>query len=149
LLSGNFEELAMSHQHKTLVHRLGGTLTTADLCYPATVTLIYSRDDPYAVTADIEVEDTDARWLFARELLDAGLHAGWSAPAGTHHVFVWTDLRLRHPTYFLEIRRKGTYTFHLDHHDVMAFLRASYNIVPTGAEHLHIDIDGELDNVLA
>lgn len=108
----------------------------------------YRRVDPYAVHVCF---DTGAKarviWTFARELLAEGMRqpiglgdvnlAPVRGPAGTGRL----RLRLSSPT--------GEATFELPRHDVARFLRATFTLVPPGAEADQLNLDAELASVLA
>lgn len=105
-------------------------------------TLHYDRRDPFAVRmafpAPATLEGVDVCWTFARELLAAGLHG--SEGHG--------DVRVRPYGYdrtVLEFHApEGTAVVHVRSGDVRRFLEATSELVPVGLEHLHLDLDQDL-----
>ncbi|MFI6846970.1 SsgA family sporulation/cell division regulator [Kitasatospora sp. NPDC050467] len=132
------------------------------------VTLSYRPEDPLAVRmafpaefsldepADRPGQDTsqdtgtdgdsdggqDIVWVFARQLLSAGLEL----PAGVGDVHIRpaagrrTMVELRAP--------EGTALLQFDSADVRRFLWRSRLVVPEGEEHLHLDADRALAELL-
>ncbi|MFJ2609028.1 SsgA family sporulation/cell division regulator [Streptomyces sp. NPDC091279] len=105
-------------------------------------TLHYDVSDPFAVRmtfpAPATLEGVDVCWTFARELLSAGLEG-----AEGHG-----DVRVRPYGYdrtVLEFRApEGTAVVHVRSEEIRRFLRASGELVPAGFEHLHLDLDRDL-----
>ncbi|MFC5664693.1 SsgA family sporulation/cell division regulator [Kitasatospora misakiensis] len=125
------------------------------------VTLTYLTDDPLAVRmafpaefsldeaehgaedgAEAEAEAGDIVWVFARRLLAAGLEL----PAGVGDVHVRpapgrrTTVELRAP--------EGTALVQFDTADLRRFLWRSHLLVPEGEEHLYLDADRALAELL-
>ncbi|WP_406198963.1 SsgA family sporulation/cell division regulator [Kitasatospora sp. NBC_01560] len=128
------------------------------------VTLSYCPDDPLAVRmafpAEFSLDEPDAGrdagpgqdagrdagqdivWVFARQLLTAGLEL----PAGVGDVHVRpaagrrTMVELRAP--------EGTALVQFDSTDLRRFLWRSRLVVPEGEEHLHLDADRALAELL-
>jgi hypothetical protein len=109
--------------------------------------LRYTAGDPLAVEALFEDgSDEPVRWVFARDLLSAGL----DRRAGDGDVVVWptndtvgirvVHLRLRSP--------HGDALLEASADAIQAFLVATWRLVPPGTEHEHLDIDGALDALL-
>lgn len=102
-------------------------------------TLHYDRDDPFAVRmtfpAPATLEGVEVCWTFARELLAAGLEG----PEGHG------DVRVRPYGYdrtVLEFHApEGTAVVHVRSGEVRRFLEATGELVPTGLEHLRLDLD--------
>ncbi|MFI6446108.1 SsgA family sporulation/cell division regulator [Kitasatospora sp. NPDC050543] len=125
------------------------------------VTLRYRADDPLAVRMAFPAEyslDGDGRadasgqtgpgagpdvvWVFARQLLTAGL----DAPAGVGDVHVRpaqgrrTVVELRAP--------EGVALLHFESAGLRRFLWSSHLLVAEGEEHLHLDADRALAELL-
>ena len=112
---------------------------------PVRTALSYDIADPYAVQVRFHTgptEDGDSvEWTFARQLLTDGV----AGPAGEGDVRVWpsdgstgfgVSLSLSSPS--------GQALFQVPLRELVDFLTMSYEVVPTGAESNHIDVDGEL-----
>ncbi|WP_327351993.1 SsgA family sporulation/cell division regulator [Streptomyces sp. NBC_01304] len=105
-------------------------------------TLHYDRRDPFAVRmafpAPATLEGVDVSWVFARELLETGLEN----PVGEG------DVRVRPYGYdrtVLEFHApEGTAIIHVCSAAVRTFLKRSAALVPAGREHLHLDMDEDL-----
>jgi hypothetical protein len=117
------------------------------------VVLSYLPEDPFAVRmafpAEFSLDDLpdgegseDIVWVFARQLLSAGLEL----PAGVGDVHVRpapgrrTMVELRAP--------EGTALLQFDTADLRRFLWRSRLLVPEGEEHLHLDADRALAQLL-
>ncbi|GAA1383620.1 SsgA family sporulation/cell division regulator [Kitasatospora putterlickiae] len=118
------------------------------------VTLTYLPDDPLAVRmgfpaefslddpADGGPESEDIVWVFARRLLAAGLEV----PSGIGDVHVRPALGRRT---LIELRApEGTAMVQFDTADLRRFLWRSRLLVPEGEEHLHLDADRALAQLL-
>ncbi|MGW1895385.1 SsgA family sporulation/cell division regulator [Streptomyces sp. NPDC002004] len=109
-------------------------------------TLHYDRLDPFAVRmtfpAPATLEGVEVCWTFARDLLSAGLEA----PAGDG------DVRVRPYGYertVLEFHaQEGTAVVHVRTGELRRFLEAAAAIVPAGHEHLHLDLDRDLADLM-
>jgi hypothetical protein len=109
-------------------------------------TLQYDRRDPFAVRmtfpAPATLEGVEVCWTFARELLAAGMHG----PEGHGDVLVRpygydrTVLEFHAP--------EGTAVVHIHSSDVRNFLRRSTELVPVGLEHLQVDLDHDLAELM-
>ncbi|MFJ9773717.1 SsgA family sporulation/cell division regulator [Kitasatospora sp. NPDC101157] len=117
------------------------------------VVLSYLPEDPFAVRmtfpAEFSLDDAvdgpsteDVVWVFARRLLSSGLEV----PAGVGDVHVRptaarsTMVELRAP--------EGTALLRFDTADLRRFLWRSRLLVPEGEEHLHLDADRALAQLL-
>lgn len=110
------------------------------------VTLRYEQADPFAVSivfpAQSTLEGTDIVWVFSRELLETGLRAAegdgdvrlW--PAGKDRTVV--ELHTPEATALVEFATVS----------LRRFLWHSYRLTPRGDEHLELDLDGELTELL-
>ncbi|MFF2662490.1 SsgA family sporulation/cell division regulator [Kitasatospora sp. NPDC058032] len=118
------------------------------------VTLTYLPDDPLAVrmafpaefSLDDEADGTgpagDIVWVFARRLLSTGLEV----PSGIGDVHVRPGLGRRT---LVELRApEGTAMVQFDTADLRRFLWRSRLLVPEGEEHLHLDADRALAQLL-
>ncbi|MBT2364485.1 SsgA family sporulation/cell division regulator [Streptomyces sp. ISL-10] len=109
-------------------------------------TLHYDRRDPFAVRigfpAPATLEGIDTSWAFSRELLAEGVHA--AAGVG--------DVRVRPYGYdrtVLEFHApEGIAVVHLRTGELRRFLARAQSLVPAGSEHLHLDLDHELAELL-
>ncbi|MGW3510419.1 SsgA family sporulation/cell division regulator [Streptomyces sp. NPDC000994] len=109
-------------------------------------TLRYDRRDPFAVRmtfpAPATLEGVDVCWLFARDLLAAGLRE----PEGDGDVrvrpygFDRTVLEFHAP--------EGTAVVHVRSGEIRRFLEATSELVPLGLEHLQFDLDHDLAELM-
>ena len=115
---------------------------------PLTASLHYDASDPLAVTALFnDGGDKPVRWVFARDLLKAGL----DQPAGEGDVLIWPTrdtggkpaihLRLRSP--------HGDALLEACANELERFLVATHRLVPPGSEHRHVDVEGVIAALLA
>ena len=108
--------------------------------------LHYDRSDPFAVRmtfpAPATLEGVEVCWTFARDLLAAGLHE----PEGHG------DVRVRPYGYertVLEFHApEGTAVVHVRSGEVRNFLRQTTELVPVGLEHLQVDLDHDLAELM-
>ncbi|MFI2507435.1 SsgA family sporulation/cell division regulator [Streptomyces sp. NPDC018972] len=109
-------------------------------------TLRYDRDDPFAVRmtfpAPATLEGVEVCWTFARDLLAAGMQE----PEGDG------DVRVRPYGYdrtVLEFHApEGTAVVHVRSGELRRFLEATGELVPTGLEHLRLDLDHDLAELM-
>ncbi|GAA2302170.1 SsgA family sporulation/cell division regulator [Streptomyces kunmingensis] len=109
-------------------------------------TLGYDVRDPFAVRmsfpAPATLEGVDVCWTFARELLTSGMTE--TAGAG--------DVRVRPYGYdrtVLEFHAaEGTAIVHIRTGEIQRFLSDTTALVPVGEESLHVDLDGDLAELL-
>ncbi|MFF3749194.1 SsgA family sporulation/cell division regulator [Streptomyces sp. NPDC002018] len=109
-------------------------------------TLRYDRTDPFAVRMAFPplatLEGTEVTWEFSRELLTTGM----AEPVGVG------DVRVRPFGYgrtVLEFHApEGTAMVHLRTSDLRRFLDRSEDLVPAGHEHLHLNLDHDLTELL-
>ncbi|MER5375491.1 MULTISPECIES: SsgA family sporulation/cell division regulator [unclassified Streptomyces] len=109
-------------------------------------TLHYDRRDPFAVRmtfpAPATLEGVEVCWTFARDLLTAGLHE-----AEGHG-----DVRVRPYGYdrtVLEFHApEGTAIVHVHSSEIRRFLQATSELVPAGREHLQLDLDNGLAELM-
>ncbi|MFC3573936.1 SsgA family sporulation/cell division regulator [Streptomyces yaanensis] len=108
--------------------------------------LHYDRRDPFAVRmsfpAPATLEGVDVCWTFARDLLSAGLEG----PQGHG------DVRVRPYGYdrtVLEFHApEGTAVVHVHSSQIRLFLRRTTELVPFGLEHLQVDLDHDLAELM-
>ena len=109
-------------------------------------TLHYDRRDPFAVRmtfpAPATLEGIEVCWTFARELLVSGLED----PVGHG------DVRVRPYGYdrtVLEFHApEGTAVVHVRSGEIRRFLQATAELVPVGLEHLQLDLDEQLAELM-
>ncbi|MFC9283840.1 SsgA family sporulation/cell division regulator [Streptomyces collinus] len=109
-------------------------------------TLSYDRSDPFAVCmtfpAPATLEGVEVCWTFSRELLTDGL----KGPEG------YGDVRVRPYGYdrtVLEFHApEGTAIVHVRSGEIRRFLEATGSLVPVGLEHLQLDLDHGLAELM-
>ncbi|NWF24953.1 SsgA family sporulation/cell division regulator [Streptomyces sp. PKU-EA00015] len=109
-------------------------------------TLHYDRRDPFAVRIDFPapatLEGADISWAFSRELLAEGVRAATGIG----------DVRVRPYGYdrtVLEFHAaEGTAVVHIRTGELLRFLDRAQALVPAGSEHLHLDLDDDLAELL-
>ncbi|MFG2549738.1 SsgA family sporulation/cell division regulator [Streptomyces sp. NPDC048581] len=109
-------------------------------------TLHYDRRDPFAVRmtfpAPATLEGVEVCWTFSRELLLAGL----DEPQGHGDVrvrpygFDRTVLEFHAP--------EGTAVVHIRTGEARRFLQSTSELVPLGLEHLQLDLDRDLAELM-
>ncbi len=109
-------------------------------------TLHYDRSDPFAVRmtfpAPATLEGVEVCWTFSRELLVGGLER----PEGHGDVrvrpygFDRTVLEFHAP--------EGTAVVHIRSGEVRRFLESTSELVPMGLEHLQLDLDRDLAELM-
>lgn len=108
-------------------------------------TLLYSPENPYAVTAVFRTADGDVTWVFGRDLLDDGL----IEPAGEGDVTVWPAVENGRAVVCLALASPaGSALLQLDAGALRVFLDQSYELVEMGHESEHLDIDAALAELL-
>jgi Streptomyces sporulation and cell division protein, SsgA len=120
---------------------------------PLVASLYYSGSDPYAIRMAFHVgTDEPVEWIFARDLLAAGIESR----QGEGDVQVWPsepadsedggsdDIVLN-----IELSSPfGQAHFEAPAEAMSAFLRRTYSIVPAGKESGFVDIESELNELL-
>ncbi|MEU9986566.1 SsgA family sporulation/cell division regulator [Streptomyces sp. NPDC048045] len=109
-------------------------------------TLRYDRNDPFAVRmtfpAPATLEGVEVCWTFSRELLAAGLHGAEGVG----------DVRVRPYGYdrtVLEFHApEGTAIVHVRSGEIRRFLEATGDLVPVGREHLQLNLDHGLAELM-
>lgn len=108
--------------------------------------LRYDGEDPFAVRMAFPptatLEGTEVSWAFSRELLTVGM----DEPAGLG------DVRVRPFGYdrtVLEFHApEGVAMVHVRTSEVRHFLDRSLGVVPVGREHLYLDLDHDVAELL-
>ena len=113
---------------------------------PLTASLYYRGDDPYAIRMAFHVGmDDPVEWIFARDLLAAGMHE----PTGDGDVRVWpgadTDRRVLNISLSSPF---GQAHFEAPLPAMSQFLLRTFELIPVGREGDFTDIDGELNELL-
>ncbi|MFE1438804.1 SsgA family sporulation/cell division regulator [Streptomyces sp. NPDC058739] len=109
-------------------------------------TLHYDPCDPFAVhmifPAEATLEGVEVCWTFSRDLLAAGLTGseGYGDVRVRPYGYERTELEFHAP--------EGTAVVHLHSGDVRDFLAATDALVPVGHEHLMIDLDHDLAELM-
>jgi hypothetical protein len=137
----------MMNSSATVSAELGLSLVVPEHgAVPLVASMCYSADDPFAIRMAFHVgADEPVEWIFARELLAAGLHG----PAGEGDVQVWPsddaglevlNLALSSPF--------GEAHFEAPQLATAEFLRRTYEMIARGRESEFLDLDTELDDLL-
>ncbi|MER5771097.1 spore wall synthesis regulator SsgD [Streptomyces sp. NPDC001985] len=121
-------------------------VASAPLMETIPATLRYDGGDPFAVRIDFPgpatTEGTDVTWAFGRELLADGIEE----PAGSG------DVRVRPYGYgrtVLEFHaEEGVAVVHVRTSELRRFLRRAQGVVPAGGEHIGLDLDHGLAELL-
>lgn len=134
----------------TVTRPVDAQLRISDNCSVSFPTqLHYDVKDPYAVTVTFLVDDDEeVEWVFARDLLKDGLHrqAGdgdvMVRPASQgHSAEAEVELVLAAPG--------GHARVMLPAETLAAFLRASHDVVPPGAEPEHLNVETAILQILS
>ena len=115
---------------------------------PLAASVCYSSDDPFAVRMAFHAGTDEAvEWIFARDLLTAGL----TEPAGEGDVRAWTSPSADGGEPVLNIVLSSPFgKAHLEAPMTATaeFLRRTYDAIPAGREGDFFDIGAELDGLL-
>ena len=131
----------------TVAAELGLTLVVPEHGgVPLTASLYYRGDNPYAIRMAFHVGmDDPVEWIFARDLLAAGMHE----PTGDGDVRVWpgadTDRRVLNISLSSPF---GQAHFEAPLPAMSQFLLRTFELIPVGREGDFTDIDGELNELL-
>ena len=113
---------------------------------PLPVTLRYSATDPYAVRAVFSGDGMEVEWVFARDLLRAGL----STPTGDGDVHVWPSWGTGKELLMISLTSPdGQAVLEASAEDVRRFLDRTTLVVQDGDESQHLDLDAALARLLA
>jgi Streptomyces sporulation and cell division protein, SsgA len=113
---------------------------------PLVASLDYCADDPYAIKMAFHVgTDEPVEWIFARELLSAGLEGA----AGEGDVRVWPEDDAEADVLNITLSSPfGEAHFEAPLKATSDFLRSTYGIIPAGSEGDFVDVDSELEDLL-
>jgi hypothetical protein len=117
---------------------------------PLAASLVYSREDPYAVRIAFHIGlDEPVEWTFARDLLSTGIEER----EGLGDVTVWPSAGSESDGRGSVLNLKLSSPFGHAHFDVPArsisdFLGRTYQLVPAGEESEHIDVEAGLKDLL-
>lgn len=110
--------------------------------FPVLVELSWSARDPYVLYALFTPHGGQpVEWLLGRDLVSTGLYV----PFGDGDVHVHPEHHgARRITVLTLVTPGGEAELGLPTDELLAFLRSTYDVVPTGAEWLFADLDSEL-----
>jgi hypothetical protein len=131
----------------TVAAELGLTLVVPEHGgVPLTASLFYRGDDPYAIRMAFHVgTDDPVEWIFARDLLAAGLHE----PTGDGDVRVWPGTGVDLQVLNISLSSPfGQAHFEAPLPAMSQFLLRTFELIPVGREGDFTDIDGELNELL-
>ena len=137
----------MINSSATVSAELGLTLVVPEHgTVPLVASLYYSADDPYAIRMAFHVGlDEPVEWIFARELLAAGL----AEPAGEGDVQVWPGSPDGREVLNLALSSPfGQAHFEAPASATADFLRRTYGLIAADREDEFVDVDSELDELL-
>ncbi|HEY1618354.1 MAG TPA: SsgA family sporulation/cell division regulator [Streptosporangiaceae bacterium] len=137
----------MMNSSATVTAELGLSLVVPEHgAVPLVASLCYSADDPYAIRMSFHVgADEPVEWIFARELLAAGL----DGPAGEGDVQVWPSNERGRPVLNLALSSPfGEAHFEAPRETTAGFLTRTFDMISAGREGEFLDVDTELDELL-
>ncbi len=117
---------------------------------PLVASLYYNRTDPYAIRMAFHVgTDEPVEWIFARDLLAAGLESR----EGEGDVHVWPSETAAADEDGIVLNIELSSPFGQAHFEapadaMAAFLSRTYAVVPSGKETQYVDIESELNDLL-
>jgi Streptomyces sporulation and cell division protein, SsgA len=113
---------------------------------PLAAELRYEKNDPYAVAACFLAGETQVQWVFARDLLKAGIHQ----PTGDGDVHIWPCLdSLGHAATIIELSSPdGEALIQARTDELYAFLADAETLVRSGTEGDYVDVEGALTQLL-
>lgn len=121
-------------------------LVSGDAALPVPAALRYDLTDPYAVHATFLTGSETVEWVFARELLAAGLRG----QAGLGDVRVWPSNQAGIEVVYVSLSSpEGEALLEAPAKELSTFLERAYAAVPAGTETDHLDIDTALTHLLA
>ena len=114
---------------------------------PLAAELCYDKKDPYAVAACFRTGMTEVRWVFARDLLAAGLYE----PTGDGDVHIWPclDARGRAVTIIELSSPDGEALMQARSDEVCDFLLRTEDLVASGEEAGIMDVETALAKILS
>ena len=117
-----------------------------DYGIPVPASFHYSAHEPLSVIADFTSGELAIQWVFARDLLQGGLHR----PVGQGDVTCWPGSSSDERVVCIALRSpSGEALLEAPAAEIEAFLARSYEVVPQGIEMEHLDIDGLIADLLA
>ncbi|MFI9730954.1 SsgA family sporulation/cell division regulator [Streptomyces sp. NPDC052092] len=121
-------------------------ILSSESSLPVRASLRYETADPYAVrTVFYDGAEEPVEWVFARELLTAGLHL----PAGIGDVQVWPCRSRGLDVVCIALTsEEGEALLHAPTRVLEAFLKRTETAVPSGTECNHFCLDAELSHLL-
>jgi Streptomyces sporulation and cell division protein, SsgA len=137
----------MMNSSATVSAELGLSLVVPEHgAVPLVASLHYSADDPYAIRMAFHVgADEPVEWIFARELLTAGL----DGHAGEGDVQVWPSEEPGRGVLNLTLSSPfGEAHFEAPREATAAFLTRTFEMIAAGQEGEFLDVDNELDDLL-
>lgn len=113
---------------------------------PLGAELRYDTSDPYAVAACFLAGETQVQWVFARDLLRAGIHQ----PTGDGDVHIWPCLdTLGHAATIIELSSPdGEALIQARTDELYDFLEEAEALVRSGTEADYLDVDTALVQLL-
>ena len=117
---------------------------------PLAASLLYSREDPYAVRIAFHIGlDEPIEWIVARDLLSTGIEER----EGLGDVTVWPSAGSEGggPGSVLNLKLSSPFGhahFEAPARSISDFLCRAYQLVPAGEESKHIDVEAELKDLL-
>jgi hypothetical protein len=125
-----------------------GLVVHEDTLVPLMASMYYAADDPYAIQIAFHVGlDEPVEWTFARELLSRGT----TEAAGLGDVKIWPAADSGSGEVVLNIELSSAYgeaRFEAPAIEVADFLRRTYEVVPSGTETRHLDMEEGLAELL-
>ena len=114
---------------------------------PLAAELRYDTSDPYAVAACFLAGETEVQWVFARDLLKAGIHQ----PTGDGDVHIWPCLDAQgHAATIIELSSPdGEALIQARTDELYDFLAEAETLVRSGSEGDFVDVESALLNLLA
>lgn len=112
---------------------------------PLPVRLCYTLQDPYAVSLVFSGPDEDVIWVFARELLAAGL----TLPQGQGDVRIRPEIRSGRRFVMISLTSPdGTAELEADAESIRTFITQTERVVARGQEHTVVNVDEALAALL-
>ena len=129
-----------------VIHPVTLELIGPRVSVPVEAELRYDLSDPYAVTVAFLQEGEELTWLFARDLLMAGLHE----PTGDGDVMLAPSIDPEgRAVVVLELRSPdGVALVEAPSHDVLRFLARTTRAVWPGTESRHLRVDDAIASIL-
>jgi hypothetical protein len=121
-------------------------LVAGDAALPVPAALRYDISDPYAIHATFHAAGDTVEWVFARDLLAAGLRDD----AGLGDVRVWPSSDAGVQVVYISLSSpEGEALLEAPAPELSNFLERTYVTVPAGNESTYLDIDAALTQLIA